>query len=76
MSLMGPFFLFKLLEQNSGLKLELSIAERKLHARNERINLLEQQLVTAGQSATKLELEHNLTLARFVIHIYCIEASG
>ena len=43
------------------------MAERKLAARNDRVKLVEQQLVDASQAVSKRELEHKLQHARWVL---------
>eukprot|EP00123_Amoebidium_parasiticum_P010481 comp20134_c0_seq1/m.24871 comp20134_c0_seq1/g.24871 ORF comp20134_c0_seq1/g.24871 comp20134_c0_seq1/m.24871 type:complete len:771 (-) comp20134_c0_seq1:77-2389(-) len=54
----------QLLEQNSQLKLEVCIAEKKLAARNERIKSLEQQIFEREQLQTREELDFRFKIAR------------
>jgi kinesin family protein 5 len=54
----------QLVEQNSGLKKEVAIAERKLIARNERIQSLESLLQEAQEKMAQANHKYVFTLAR------------
>lgn len=56
----------QLLEQNSQLKLEVCIADKKLAARNDRIKGLEQQIFEREQLQTREELDFRFKIARQV----------